>query len=170
MKSNIFLKGLKRLDEDFEKYIAILFSTVMLIMLFLQVLSRYVFRFPLPWSEEIAGICFVLSVYFGAVVAIKRDQHIKIEIVTSMLSEKNKLIFRFIADLIFIGFCIYITQGMLTITRILFRTHNTTAVTGFPKGYIYMCLPLTMFLMSIRLIQDMYKTVKAYKEIQIGRE
>jgi len=170
MKLNSFFKVLKLFDENLEKYIAVFFSTVMLIMLFLQVLSRYVLRYPLAWSEEIAVICFVLAVYFGAVQAIKRDQHIKIEIVTSMLSEKNKLVFRIIADLIFIGFCVYISQGMMTIIRILFRTHNTTAVTGFPKGYIYLCLPIAMFLMSIRLIQDIYKSFKSYKEIKAGGE
>jgi TRAP-type C4-dicarboxylate transport system permease small subunit len=150
---------LKWLDENFERYLGIIFSLVMFISLFLQVLFRYVFRYPLPWSEEVAVICFVLSVYFGAAVAVKRDQHIRIEIVTHILQEKPKLIVKIIADILFIVFCIFISIGLIGLIQSLIKTRNVTAVTRFPKAYIYACLPICMGLMSVRLIQDIIKTV-----------
>jgi len=155
----VIVKALLWLDTYFERCFGMIFALGMFVSLFLQVVFRYVFRYPLPWSEEVAVICFVLSIYFGAVVAVKRDQHLKIEVLTHKLPPKAKLIVRIVADILFITFCVCISTGMFGLIQSLIKTRNVTVVTRFPKMYIYSCLPLCMGLMSVRLIQDIYKSI-----------
>jgi TRAP-type C4-dicarboxylate transport system permease small subunit len=160
MQQNIFLRVIAWLDKNFERYTGMLFAFVMFTCLFLQVLFRYVFRYPLPWTEEIAVICFVMSIYFGAVVAIQRNQHIKIEIFTSMLSDRGKLVVRIIGDCLFILFCVVIIRPLTALVAQLIKTHAVTSVTRIPK-YIYYCaLPLCFGLNIVRLIEDIVSTVR----------
>ena len=160
MQQNIFLRVITWLDKNFERYIGMLFAFAMFICLFLQVLFRYVFRYPLPWTEEIAVICFVMSIYFGAVVAIQRNQHIKIEIVTSMLNDRRQKIMRIISDCLFIVFCVIIIKPLTALVAQLIKTHAVTSVTRIPKYVYYCALPLCFGLNIIRLIEDIVRTVR----------
>lgn len=156
------------LDDNLERYVGMFFSASMVILLFLQVVSRYIFRYSLPWSEELALICFILSIYFGASQAVKRKQHLKIEILTNFLPPKIKKVFEILSNAVFFAFCVYITKGLLAITSMLYRSHNKTAVTGIPKAYIYIFLPITMILMAFRLIQETVRTIREIRNLDKG--
>ena len=159
---NMVWQILKWLDSNFERYIALLFAISMFVLLFLQIVSRYVFRYPLPWSEEWAVICFVLSTYFGGVVAIRRRQLIKLEFFTYKLSPKGKEIARIISSALLIVFCLIMSKGLLVITQTLQSIHTVTSVTRFPKYLLYGCVTVCLWLCCIRYVQEIWF---AYKEI-----
>lgn len=46
-------------------------------ILFCGVVARYVFRAPLVWSDELAGIFFLWLSMFGAAVALRRGEHMR---------------------------------------------------------------------------------------------
>ena len=53
----------------------------MAIVVFLQVIFRYVLNFPLFWTEEFARYCLVWASLLGSAVAVKRGQHIAVTII-----------------------------------------------------------------------------------------
>ncbi|MDR2113401.1 MAG: TRAP transporter small permease subunit, partial [Candidatus Accumulibacter sp.] len=59
------------------------FLTVMIAMVFMNVVLRYVFSMGFAWSEEIARLCFIYLVYLGAIGAMRDNQHL---IIDSLLS------------------------------------------------------------------------------------
>ena len=50
------------------------------------VLSRYVFRSPLVWSDELASILFLWLAMLGAVIALQRSEHMKLTAVVARMS------------------------------------------------------------------------------------
>lgn len=52
----------------------------MAVVVFLQVIFRYVLNLPLFWTEELARYCLVWSSLLGSAVAVKRGQHIAVTI------------------------------------------------------------------------------------------
>lgn len=52
----------------------------MAVVVLLQVIFRYVLNFPLFWTEEFARYCLVWSSLLGSAVAVKRGQHIAVNI------------------------------------------------------------------------------------------
>jgi TRAP-type C4-dicarboxylate transport system permease small subunit len=46
-------------------------------ILFAGVVSRYVFHQPLLWSDELASILFLWLAMLGAVVALRRGEHMR---------------------------------------------------------------------------------------------
>lgn len=62
---------------------------LMMCLLFIQVISRYVFGYSLAFTEEISVILFILSVYIGAIGGTRRGQHLKIEIFDDLFKQKG---------------------------------------------------------------------------------
>ena len=60
--------------------ILIVVLSAMAVVVFLQVIFRYVLNFPLFWTEEFARYCLVWSSLLGSAVAVKRGQHIAVTI------------------------------------------------------------------------------------------
>jgi TRAP-type C4-dicarboxylate transport system permease small subunit len=57
-------------------------------VVFLQVVSRYVFNYPFDWPEELARYLFVWVALLGAALALKRGAHFSIDALVKRLSAK----------------------------------------------------------------------------------
>jgi len=60
--------------------ILIIVLSGMAVVVFLQVIFRYVLNLPLFWTEELARYCLVWASLLGSAVAVKRGQHIAVTI------------------------------------------------------------------------------------------
>ena len=57
----------------------------MAVVVFLQVIFRYLLNLPLFWTEELARYCLVWASLLGSAVAVKRGQHIAVTILMDRL-------------------------------------------------------------------------------------
>ena len=62
---------------------AALLAIAEIVILFAGVVSRYVFHSPLIWSDELASILFLWLAMFGAVVAFRRSEHMRMTAVVA---------------------------------------------------------------------------------------
>ncbi|MBH5398985.1 TRAP transporter large permease subunit [Bradyrhizobium sp. CNPSo 4010] len=49
------------------------------------IVSRYVFRSPIVWSDELAGILFLWLAMFGSVIAFQRGEHMRMTAIVGVL-------------------------------------------------------------------------------------
>ena len=59
------------LEKRLEEVIAGIGVVIMCIMVFFQVVMRYVFSLPTSWSDEIAQYCMLWSVYLSVSWAVR---------------------------------------------------------------------------------------------------
>src|SRR5436305_6085112 len=50
------------------------------------IIGRYVFHSPLIWSDELAGILFLWLAMLGSVLALQRDEHMRMTAIVGKLS------------------------------------------------------------------------------------
>ncbi|MEP7297930.1 MAG: TRAP transporter large permease subunit [Burkholderiales bacterium] len=60
------------------------------VILFAGVVSRYVFNAPLAWSDELASILFLWLAMLGAVIALQRDEHMRLTTFLGMMSPRRR--------------------------------------------------------------------------------
>ena len=60
------------------------------VILFAGVISRYVFNAPLTWSDELASILFLWLAMLGAVIALRRDEHMRLTTFIGLLSPRRR--------------------------------------------------------------------------------
>lgn len=154
----------KKFLNEIELYLGAVASGAMFIILFLQVISRYVFNKAFSWSEELALILFIWSIYLGACAAIRRHQHLRLEVVLNKLKPRNRLIFDLVGNFFFALFNVIILFGLMPIVTRLHSAGTSTAVLAIPKWINYAMLPAMFVLMTFRLIQDSIGSVKKYNE------
>jgi tripartite ATP-independent transporter DctM subunit len=77
--------------------IAALLVVVEIVVLFSGVTSRYVFHKPLVWSDELASILFLWLSMLGAVVALRRGEHMRMTALVDRLSPPSRALMDMIA-------------------------------------------------------------------------
>jgi TRAP-type C4-dicarboxylate transport system permease small subunit len=152
--------------NDLERYLAIFFTAMMVLLLFMQVVSRYVINYSFTWTEEAAIICFVLSIYTSATLAITRRQHLRIKILHSMVKPKTQKVLDIIDNAVFAAVMLLLGKGMFTILSNLYTYGVKYVATGIPKYVVYGIIWVSFYLMIIRLAQDSVRLVREYKELK----
>jgi len=147
--------------NNFEQYVGTVFMIAMIALMLLQVFGRYVLKTSFSWTDELATIFFIWSIYLGCSCAVTKRKHLKIDMLIRSVPFGASKILRTISNVIFLGFCCYMFPAFMNILQNLAQYNAVTAITRIPKELVYSVIPIAFVLTSIRLIQD---TVSIWKE------
>ncbi|MGA2087576.1 MAG: TRAP transporter large permease subunit [Stellaceae bacterium] len=117
------------------------------VILFAGVVSRYVFHSPLTWSDELASILFLWLAMLGAVIALRRSEHMRLTAVASRLPQRARRFLETIAALVIIVFVLlivlpawrYADEEWAIITPAL-SIHNTWRASALAVGSLLMAV------------------------------
>ena len=147
--------------DNLESYVCRTLLATFVCLLFVQILSRELFSYSIPWGEEVAVYMFVWFVFFGASYAARMAAHNRVTFQFKLFSPKVATYIEAFADLIWVAFnCyfVYLSYDFVFNKMNLFWKSQTT---GIPMKYIYLILPIAFTLMTIRVLQvNYYKLVK----------
>ncbi|HXY99494.1 MAG TPA: TRAP transporter large permease subunit [Stellaceae bacterium] len=73
-------------------------------VLFAGVVSRYVFHAPLTWSDELASILFLWLAMLGAVIALRRGEHMRLTAIASRVPARWRGLLETVAALVVVAF------------------------------------------------------------------
>ena len=157
MKNNIFVKIFNHIEE------ALLSVTfvIMTLICFIQVITRYIFHYSMPWSEEVLRALFVWSSCLGISLGFRTKSHLGVDAVVSLFPKKLKNIFTYISYIIVILFCLVMIYYSAGITNHQFITNQKTIAVGMPIAYVSVSLVVRFTLTIIRIIQVMVETFTA---------
>lgn len=154
-----------------DKYIEELFLSLSLIsMVFimgLQVFMRYVVNNSLAWPEELTRYIFIWFAFVGVSYAVRKNAHLRIDILFNYIPDKIRKLFETISDIIFIGFSLIILVGGISVFNSLLDTMQTSPGLNLPMAFVYLSLPVGFGLTIIRLIQSI---VNRYRGQEKERE
>ena len=163
MEVKTLKKVLKWLDDNIEVYICVALMSVMAVLIFVQVIARYVFGSSLSWSEELARYIFIWLIYIGISYGCKLRKHIKIEAALKLFPKKVRPYVTILGDILFFAFCLYIIFTG-------YRYCGTTADLGkyspalkIPFQYVYLSIPVGFTLAAVRQIQCIVYRIKCIK-------
>ena len=94
--------------EKFEKIVACLSVSVMAILVFINVIARFVFNSPLAVADEMSCYLFVLMSFMGTAIAARRKAHLGLTLLTDKLSPNAARIVQTVMYAIATLFCLLI--------------------------------------------------------------
>ncbi|MDZ5783921.1 TRAP transporter small permease [Marinococcus luteus] len=157
------MKIVKWLDRHIEEVLLIVLSTVMLGIIGVQIFMRFILGSSLGWSEELARYCFIWLVFVGVSYGVKKQRHIKVDVVLLLLKEKGKVVLNMVSNIIFLLFAISIAIYGLGISLQIFGWGQLSPSLGAPMGAVYLAAPVGMLLTAIRITQQLIKQIKYLK-------
>jgi C4-dicarboxylate transporter DctQ subunit len=140
----------QRILDQCLKGLLIALVGVLTVCVFLQVLIRFVFKFPIPWTEEVSRIAFVYIIFIGATIAVRDRAHINVDFLLVMLPPRMACWVRRIGVLLVAGFlCFVIWQGIVFVRA---TGVQVTPVMQLPFRHLYLIIPTSGALMLLYLL------------------
>jgi TRAP-type C4-dicarboxylate transport system permease small subunit len=107
-----------------------------------------------PWSDEGACWLFIWTSFLAAAVALKRNQHIRIDVLLLKLPPKAKGGFLCFLDLLCLPFCIGLIYGICQMMKASF--YMRSSVLELPMLTYYLPLLLAFVMMAVYLIISVF--------------
>jgi TRAP-type transport system small permease protein len=117
---------------------------------FLQVLVRFALKFALPWTEEVARLAFVYSIFVGATLAVRENDHISVDFLLAVLPSGMRRAVRLVGTVLVAVFLVAVTwQGVLFVQA---TGVQMTPVLQIPFRYLYVVIPASGAVMLLYLV------------------
>lgn len=158
------MKVLKFLNERLEEVFLVILMIAATLLVAAQVVTRFILKVPLPWSEEIARYMFLWLTWVGASYATKERKHVRIDIIYEKLPEKGKKICTAISTVIWIVFLAVMVYLSVRLTASVASGGQIAVGSGIPMWIPYASIPVGMGLMLFRLLQNTVHDLKHKEE------
>ncbi len=120
------------------------------VSVFLQVLIRFVFKYPLPWTEEVSRVAFAYSIFVGAAIAVREKAHLNVDFVLVALPAGLARALKLAGTLLVGVFLVFMTwQGIVFVRA---TGVQVTPVMQVPFRYLYLIIPSSGALMLLYLV------------------
>ena len=131
------------------------FLTVMIVLVFMNVLLRYFFSTGFAWSEEIARLCFIYLVYLGSIGAMRDNQHLIIDsILTRVPVLAQKIIYTLVqAGIIWVMGILIMGSWQLVVQNL----GDRWVATQFPIYLVYAAGLVTGVSITIIALANLYR-------------
>jgi TRAP-type C4-dicarboxylate transport system permease small subunit len=157
---------LRALNENFERWLMLGFYLYIVVVIFTEVIRRFVFNYSSIWGEETARYAFVYLVWIGAAAAVRDRAHIRIDIIFHLVSAKTKGYLYVFGDLAMLGFSFvalfYSAESVLQAIEFNSATFGLRVNTAWFTAAV----PFGFILIILRLIGGIIRDIK---DIRAGR-
>lgn len=145
---------------------AALLVVIEILLLFANVVYRYVLHDPLTWGDELASLLFMWMAMLGAVIALRRNEHMTLSSFVNRMSHGHRDFMTTLSGVIVIAFMMaiipwayeYAVAEWQIITPAL-EIRNTYRVASLPIGFTLMLLIAVSRLLEHALWRDFVKSV-----------
>lgn len=147
----------KRLLDILEVYLPTAIFFLLIMTVFIQVVSRYGFNRPLPKFFELSIYSFVWTIYLGAALAKRYNQHIRFDLLYRKLSVKT----RAIVDICFDSLTTFVMLLLVypSIEYTIWNYRIKASALRIPWTYLLLCFPLFVGLIIIHNTLSIYANI-----------
>lgn len=151
---------MKKIIDNIEEIVVVIALTVMTVLTFSNVVTRYIFNFSMNFAEEISTYSFVLLSLFGASIALKRGAHLGFTLLAEHVPAIVARIFEVISALCGVLFSGVIFWWGIQMTITQFQRGQLSLGVQVPEWIYGSFVPLGAFFLLIRFIQVFITAVK----------
>lgn len=144
--------------ELFLKALVVVGNGLMLLIVFGQVITRYLFNFTPSFGEELARYLFVWVVFLSLPLVARYGGHMAIETLTSRVHGATLKFLNIAADIFTIVFlAIMVWYGVLMVQRTSFQTSPAMMI---PMSWVYAVIPFGCAVMLLYVILNLVNVLR----------
>lgn len=148
---------MKDFFKKFELYIGSVFIAVTVIVVVMNVFTRYVLKFTFFWAEELAVGCFVWTIFLGTAAAYKEKALIGVEALVVLLPKKARDVLAFFTYLLLLVLCSVMLYFSFTYVS---SSSKITAALEVSYAYINTSIIISFALMTFYTLIFVVKSFK----------
>ena len=157
------IRKLGKTFNTIENNVLIISLAVMVIVIFMQVIMRYIFNHSLSWSEEFARYLFVWFSWMGVSAGLKDGEHLRVELLSVKLVKLGFLkadeLVTILVSLIWLATTAIVTYyGFYLVSQQMDMSVLTPAM-KMPVWIAYLSVPACSLVIGIRLIVKIVESI-----------
>jgi TRAP-type C4-dicarboxylate transport system permease small subunit len=133
--------------------VLIILLGAMAVVIFLQVLFRYVLHLPLFWTEELARYCLVWASLLGAAVALKRGEHIAVTFFLDTFPKRAARALTIVAQVSVLLILVVMVWGGIKL--VLVTSAQISPALRISMAVPYLALPVGAVIMLFHVVSSM---------------
>ncbi len=149
--------------EKIEKFVACVAVSIMAVLVFVNVIARYVFGDSLAVSDELSTYLFVLMSFMGTAIAARRKAHLGLSIVTDRVSPRARMIINEVMYAISALFCLLIVIFGVQMVISQYQMGQETATMQWPEWIYGSFVPIGAAFAMLAFLQTMVQMYKDYQ-------
>lgn len=130
---------------------------LMAILIFSNVVLRYVFHSGITWSEEMSRYLFIWLIFLGAISAMKDNEHLGMDMVIKRLPKWMKKICFVISNVLILYVLWLVLDGSWQMT--LLNQDSKGPVTGIPLSFVYGIGIVMSISIALILVVKLYRVL-----------
>lgn len=138
--------------------LAIAFASL---VLFANVVLRYVFLSPISWAEELSIYLVIWIVFIGGSVLVRTGGHITVDLLPRALGPALRRALHALVLVLALGFFAVLFHYGLSHTLRVMAAGQRTPIMLAPMWLTYMAVPVGAGLMFLRAAQMLWRTLTA---------
>lgn len=147
-----------RLSEQFLQGITMIGFVGMLLSTGGQVLFRYVLQISVPWTEELARILFILTMFLGIAIAIREREHIVVDFLFKRLSKKSQAAGLIVYNTAILIFLCFLARGTIAMTKMTWGSYMI-ALDWVRTGYLYLGEFIAILFMMLYVVLSIFESI-----------
>ena len=150
--------------EKFEKFVSCACVLVMAVLVFANVIARFVFNSPLAVADEMSCYLFVLMSFMGTAIAARKKAHLGLTIVTDKLSPSAAKKVQVLMYIIAAIFCLLIIIFGVEMVMSQYSLGQETATMQWPEWIYGLFVPIGAAFAMIAFLSVAVETARTKEE------
>ena len=124
----------------------------------LQIGARFLFHQPLPWTDELAVVLYIWTIFWACAFMVPAASHVSLDILSARLSPKPRMWLQTLGHVLLGGLALQALPASWD--YLLFMRREATAVLGLPLFWVFLPLLVLLVMLVLRGIWQMVQAVK----------
>lgn len=155
-------KGSLNFLNNLEEIILVIMFTSMVLVIFGQIIMRYIFNNSLSWSEELGKFLFVWMSWIGISIGAKRKEHIKITMFVDKCSSNSAMICNILSEIIVFVICLLTAYYGMKL--VLSQAYVLFAGMGISMSWGYLSVVLGCIIMMLRNLVNIKISIDSWRK------
>lgn len=157
----------KLIDKEGERWLLLVLYSFIVVVIFIEVIRRFVLLYSSVWGEETARYAFIFLVWIGASAAVRQRAHIRIDVLAHYLPPRGVAFLYIFGDLMTAVLACFAVYWSLDPVLISIKFANVTDGLRIVRAWFLIAVPLGFSMILFRLVQSLARDLR---DLRAGRD
>ena len=145
---NLWVRIILRAIEGFERVVLALGILAISVIIFLNVVFRYVFHISFSWAEEGSLYILIWITFVGMSYCVNTGAHVTMDVFFRVLPAKIQFQIRRLSNVVAFFLTLILAYSGYVLTTSIFRSGQLSSATGIGMWLVYLAVPVGSLLAS----------------------
>jgi TRAP-type C4-dicarboxylate transport system permease small subunit len=160
----LVFRKIKLLDKYLEPTAMFFIYMTIAMIIFVEVIRRFVFNVQAPWSTTLPPYLFLLLTWIGCAYNVKLRTHLSFGEVRAMMPPTGRIALSFLDAVLWYAMAVIVIVATLRLTvnsasnfQFLLGTDNVM------RWWFYICVPASWLILYARVLENLLQDIRNYR-------